>query len=173
MNPFFHILSHFSVQLGFTEKPYGIALVWACPKCRKKQSFQLIQRDAAFKILGVKIERPHTMFDLRCLGCSYDFSASTSEQFYLEQIMSLTALLEEGKLGYESYQKELRSIPARFLKDFLALTDVWKCSACGEENPIGFGSCWNCRRQNENSTTAIDNDEKRFPTGLTGGNPWE
>jgi hypothetical protein len=91
----------------------------------------------------------------------------------LAQSAEATHLLKTGFISAEAYQDRLRNLPARFVKALKALNESWKCSSCGEDNPVTFDSCWNCRKKNgAQSIDPVAGEER--PINLPpGGNPWE
>ncbi|MFO1513368.1 MAG: hypothetical protein U1F83_10720 [Verrucomicrobiota bacterium] len=52
-------------------------------------------------------------------------------------------------------------------------TETWKCQKCGEANPMGFDSCWNCSSGGRPEVIIPEGTETPFPGFSRGGNPWE
>jgi hypothetical protein len=173
MNPFTQLFEHFFVRFPVKEAYGGVCLVWQCPQCRVPRDFQMIESKAGFSILGVQVDKPCEMTDLRCCDCGYEIRVHASDRRLLEEAEQLTCLLKKGLLTLDSYQSEIRALPARFVKELLALTEVWKCPTCGEENPLSFDSCWKCRAKGGSGSGEVDADAKPFQSSLEGGNPWE
>jgi hypothetical protein len=130
-----------------TERKEGACLIWVCPKCQKAAVFQLVVGEAHFAALGLQISESCRYFDLQCSNCKYELRVDSTDKPALDRASELTMSLLEGQIDLEAYEKKVRGLPARFVKNLLALTQIWKCTNCGEENPITFDSCWNCQTQ--------------------------
>jgi hypothetical protein len=90
----------------------------------------------------------------------------------LETAKGLTHRLKKCEFSRQAYLADLKALNANFVRDFVALTESWKCAKCGEENPSSFESCWNCRSK-EADPIQVSDDAKPFPSVPPGGNPWE
>jgi len=165
-------LSHI-VRLHVNEKNEGVFLVWQCQRCNKVRDYCLIVSKGNFSLAGLELSKPATMLDLRCSGCRYELRVDPSEMALLSQAREATLLLKEGGLTTESYQAKIQKLPARFVKDLIAITQTWKCSKCGESNPMSFDSCWNCRSNESVELGDLDDEAKPFPGFPRGGNSWE
>ncbi len=166
-------LSHLVGRPRVKEQDFGVRLVWKCPRCAKPQDFRLIESKGNVTILGLEFSRPAVFLDLRCPVCGYEVKVDPSEKSLLDSAAEATRLFKSGSLSADAYQQGIRSLPARFVQTLTALSDVWKCSGCGEENPMAFDSCWKCRSPKATSSvTAVTGDEP-LPGPGRGGNAWE
>jgi hypothetical protein len=145
MNPFIHIL-HLGVKVK--EFDQGVCIVWRCLRFEVPRDYRLIQSRGNISFIGLEFSRPAVMLDLRCSVCGYEIRVDRSEKSMLAQSAEETRLLKAGCLSAEAYQKKVRSLPARFVKAQKALNECWKCSSSGEDIPVTFDSCWNCRKKN-------------------------
>ncbi|MEW6302767.1 MAG: hypothetical protein AB1705_04805, partial [Verrucomicrobiota bacterium] len=92
----------------------------------------------------MELSKPHVLLDLKCAGCAYEVKVSPSEMELLDKAREATRAMKAGSLDAEGYLSALHELNAGFVKDLVALTQVWKCPKCGEENPANFEACWNC-----------------------------
>ena len=112
------------------------------------------------------------MMDLRCSVCGYEIRVDPSEEPVLIQIAEATRLLKAGSVSAQVYQDGIRGMSASFIDVLKALNESWKCSSCGEENPVTFDSCWNCRKKS--GARSVDPITGEPPVGpRPGGNPWD
>jgi hypothetical protein len=165
-------LSHL-VHLGVKERDQGVCIVWRCPRCEVPRDYRLIYSRGNVSLLGLEFSKPAIMMDLRCSVCGYEVRVDPSEESVLVQTADATRLLKMGSISAEIYQEKLYSLSACFIRALKALNECWKCSNCGEENPVTFDSCWNCRKKN--GAQSVDPfGEEQPPIGpFQGGNPWE
>ena len=161
------------LKLKVKESDEALYLVWRCPKCTELARFHLISSEAGINLLGVlPIDKPHQMLELRTQCCRYDLKVSVDQRPQLEKVRELTRRLLREELPSADYLVQTSQVSARFMKDLLALTRIWMCATCNEENPASFDVCWNC--QSKNSMTELSGDATpiRLPVP-PGGNPWE
>jgi rubredoxin len=170
VNPLLLHLSHLPLKERVQDE--GVFLVWDCPRCALTKDFHLIKSRTYLSLLGLEFESSKTLLDLQCAGCKYEVRASPSEITLLESAKELTDRLKGYDLTREAYLADLKALDANFIKDFVALTQNWKCPKCGEENPVSFESCWSCNSK-EADTSELDDDAKPFPGMPRGGNSWE
>ena len=165
-------LSHL-VHLGVKELDQGVCIVWRCPRCEVPRDYRLICSRGNISVLGLEVSRPAILMDLRCSVCRYEIRVDPSEEAALVQAAETTRLLKMGSISADAYQEKVRSMPARFIKALKALNECWKCSGCGEDNPVTFDSCWNCgKKSGMPSVDRVAGDDR--PVGPPpGGNPWE
>ena len=128
--------------------------MWKCPPCNDLRAFSLISRNGGVALLA-NIFSPHRMLDLACGQCGYEFRVPVAERAVVEQMREATAELRLGKMSAEAYRKFIATLPARFVKQIVALTTVWICSKCGEDNPMTFTSCWKCQSQGAITTVEL------------------
>jgi hypothetical protein len=166
------LLTHL-IHLGVKELDRGVCIVWRCPRCEVPRDYRLIQSRGNVCFLGLEFSRPAIMMDLRCSVCGYEMRVDPSEEPLLVQAAEATHLLKIGSVSTQAYQDRVRSLPARFIGGLKALNETWKCSNCGEDNPVTFDSCWNCRRSNEARSPDLVAGEQTPVRPLPGGNPWE
>ena len=133
-----------TLRLLSSEQDRGACLIWLCPKCMKPRSFRLVTSQSDLRVIGVSITKPYHMADMRCSTCSYEVRVQSSDMPLVEQARELTEKLMDGELASETYVEKIRTIPACFVRELIALTDIWNCSGCKEENPTNFDTCWNC-----------------------------
>ena len=162
-----------SLRLCTSETDGGVVIVWTCPQCQEPRDFHLIVRNAALSFVDLAFSKSEDMLDLRCAHCAYEFKVAPSERPMLDASKKLTAGLKAGTLKSDAYRNELKTIPAAFLKDLVALTDVWKCPQCGEENPASFESCWKCEPQSTGNGEEPADRGEPLPGFFQGGNAWE
>src|SRR5262245_6064095 len=129
-----HLL-HLVLVLGVKEENLGIFLVWRCPKCEAERDFDLIKNEGKTSLLGQPLGPPEILLDFRCRQCRYEMSVKNSEMEMINQAGKATRLLKAGSLTPQAYRAAIQEIPANFVKDLQALTQTWKCTECGEENP--------------------------------------
>lgn len=168
MNLWSHIF-----HLGVSERNEGAFLVWRCPQCGVERDFDLIVSQGGFFLLGLNLSKPAPMLDLRCSKCCYEFRVALSERNLNDRVGQATRRLKSGELTPQSYDVGVREIPARFVRDLLALSETWKCEKCGEANPTGFESCWNCRSKERPEVIVSEGEETPYPGMPRGGNSWE
>jgi len=137
-------LSHI-LHLQVTEKNKGLCLVWECPRCEEQRDYYLIVSKGNFSLAGLEFSEPTTMLDLRCSKCGFELKVALSESQLLAQASEATIHLKRGELTAEAYRAAILALSARFLNDLASLTQTWKCSKCGEANPITFDACWSCQ----------------------------
>jgi hypothetical protein len=169
VNPLLHLV-HLAIRERVQDE--GAFLRWDCPRCESIRNFHLINSRTHLSFLGLEFETSKTLLDLRCTDCKYDVRVYPSERNLLDNAKELTARLMRSELNYQVYMVELQALDAKFVKDIIALTQNWKCSKCGEENPSSFESCWSCKSK-EGGSTEVNDDAKPFPSVPRGGNPWE
>jgi DNA-directed RNA polymerase subunit M/transcription elongation factor TFIIS len=159
------------LHLGVKEIDRGVCIVWRCPRCEALRDYHLIQSRGNISLLGLEFTKPAIMMDLRCPTCAYEIRVAPAEESMLLRVAEITRSLKVGALSQPQYQEQIRSLPAHFVKALRALNETWKCSGCGEENPVTFDSCWNCHQK----TAARDVERiEGSPINLPpGGNPWE
>jgi hypothetical protein len=109
------------------------------------RKFVLIETRGEIKVVSVELGSPAILLDLRCLDCGYEFEVPSTESNLVRQAGELTDDFRVGSISAEVYIEKLRAIPARFMRDMIALTDEWSCPKCNEKNPVTFDSCWSCR----------------------------
>jgi hypothetical protein len=143
MDPFITALTH-AAHLGTSESKRDVSVAWHCPKCQQVQAFVLIVTEAAIKVAGIELGAPAFVLDLRCVDCGYEFKVPSSEKDLVMQTRELTNALRTGSLSADVYVQKLRTMPAQFIREMIALTDEWSCPKCSEKNPANFDSCWNC-----------------------------
>jgi hypothetical protein len=165
-------VSHKLLGLAMHETKEGVCLVWECPNCKGQRDFFLSVNKIFVTLARLEISDSETIFFLRCSNCNYDLGVNTSEKDLLKQAAEITKHLKEGKVTAEEYAKRIQGLSAGFVKDLCALTQVWKCSKCGEENPVSFDSCWNCGPQSGSSPSS--EGAENYPRGLSHKiNPWD
>lgn len=168
MNPF-HLILH----LGVKKLDQGVCIVWRCPRCEMPRDYRLIHSRGNVSFLGLEFSRPAVMLDLRCSVCGYEIRVDRSEESMLAQSAEATRLLKAGSISAEAYQDRVRSLSARFVKALKALNECWNCTDCGEDNPVTFDSCWNCRKKSGAQSVDPVAGEERPISLPPGGNPWE
>jgi hypothetical protein len=160
------------MHLGVEELDRGACIIWRCPRCEEPRDFRLIQSRGNVSLLGLEFSKPAVMMDLRCSACGYEIRVDPSEESVLVQISEATRLFKSGSVSAQVYQETIRGTSARFVGVLKALNENWRCSSCGEENPITFDSCWKCRRKS--GARSVDLMPGEPPVGpRPGGNPWE
>jgi hypothetical protein len=167
-----NFLAHL-LHLGVKELDRGVCIVWRCPRCEVPRDYRLIHSRGNVSFLGLEFSRPAIMMDLRCSVCGYEVRVDPSEEPELLQIAEATRLLKAGSVSTQAYQDAIHRSSARFIGLLKALTESWKCSGCGEDNPLTFDSCWNCRsKSGARSVHPVAGEQP--PVGPPpGGNPWE
>lgn len=145
-------------KLKTRETDAGIYMVWKCPQCQELRDLHLIVRNTSLSFVCLSLSETGDMLDLHCPHCAYELKILPSERPLLESARHLTSSLKVGALSQEAYIAELTALPATFMKDLLSLTQVWKCSQCGEENPVGFESCWKCGPTASSDSEGSDGD---------------
>jgi hypothetical protein len=133
-----------TLTLGIAEQDRGACLVWLCPRCNKPRSFRFTTSQADLSVIGLSITEPHHMADIRCSVCSFEIKVQLSDKPLVKKACELTKALINGELASKDYIEKIRAIRAGFIRELIALTDVWNCAGCGEENPITFDTCWSC-----------------------------
>lgn len=168
-------IHHFgSLKVGGAvhEKKGEVCLVWKCPKCESQQDFHLSTNQIFITFFRLDFLNPGTLLYLKCVGCEYELNVNLAETALLKKAAEFTKAFKAGTLSKESYLTSVQGLSANFVKDLSALTEVWKCSKCGEQNPISFDSCWQCGPQASESVAG--KDQESFPKGLLRGtNPWD
>src|SRR6266567_3399785 len=137
---FLDLAGHIFFRLETKQKDHGVCLVWSCPRCGQPKEFRLIEARSAFTLLGRQFSSATDLLDFRCSGCGYEFKVDPSERPLVERLREITRRFREGQLKPDAYKSAVRQLPARFARDLVALTETWKCTSCGEENPVNFGS---------------------------------
>jgi phage FluMu protein Com len=160
-------------RFGENKKDDGAYLIWKCPKCEEQRHFHLIESHVQMQTHGVTLGEKNTMLDLRCATCAYELRVSPTERELVEQAHALTQDFQQGKLTAEAYAAKIKELPARFIRDLLALTMEWKCPGCGEANPITFDVCWNCQSKQIKGSIQLTEDVKPLPGFKTHTNPWD
>jgi hypothetical protein len=160
------------LRLSADEQNEGAFLVWKCPQCQVEGDFELIVTRGGLSVAGLSLGKPETMLDLRCSKCRYEFKVAVAERGLLDQVREATRLLKAGALTPQTYVATVRETPARFVKDLLALSETWKCPKCGEANPLGFDTCWNCSSKGTAAEIPPESAEP-YPGIPRGGNSWE
>ena len=161
------------LRLRVQEEDQGTFVVWKCPKCGSLSDFHLIESRGNYLFLGLEFSRPQIMYDLRCAGCRYEVRVSPSERDQLDKARKATELWRKNELEPEAYLARLHELKAQFVEDLTALSVVWKCPKCGEENPASFDFCWNCQSGEDPKNAGLAKEAKPFPHFPRGGNPWE
>jgi hypothetical protein len=167
-----NLLTHL-LHLGVKERDRGVCIVWRCPRCEVPRDYQLIHRRGNVFFLGLEFSRPAIMMDLRCSVCGYEIRVDPSEEAVLAQTAEATRLLKAGLVSTQAYQDSIRSLSARFIGVLKALNESWRCSICGEDNPVTFDSCWNCCRKSGARSVDLVAGEQPPVAPRPGGNPWE
>jgi hypothetical protein len=162
--------SHRFFRLGVDETDKGVCLVWKCPRCEVVRDFRLIRSKGNISVLGWQISRPLVMLDLKCSMCEFESRVDPSEESLLDQATEITKLLKKRTISAEEYEGRIRNLSAGFVQAFVALNESWKCSRCGEGNPLTFDTCWNCGMKS--MTRPIDRIAEK-PRPPIGGNAWE
>lgn len=162
-----------SLRLLSSEADGGVVIEWTCPECRVPRDFHLVVRSTALAVIGLAFGKSGDMLDLRCAHCAYELKVHASERPMRDAAKTLTSGLKAGTLTPDAYRAELEALAAAFVKELEALTDVWKCPQCGEDNPVSFESCWNCGpRRADNGDPSADGGQP-LPGIYQGGNAWE
>jgi len=162
-------------RLKGKENDDGACLVWKCPQCEVVKRYHLISGGIQITVVGLGIAGSESfVYDLRCATCKYDLRVPAKELPIVEQCRELTSQLAYGQLSAEAYGAKIKELPARFIKELLALTQEWKCTTCGEENPITFDACWSCQsKQKKAPTLEVSDDAQPLPGFKTHTNPWD
>jgi len=80
-----------------------------------------------------------------------------------------------GFIWYLLMRQRVKAAPVELGRenDTAQSTKTWKCQKCGEANPMGFDSCWNCSSRGRPEVIIPQGTETPFPGFPRGGNPWE
>lgn len=160
-------------RFGEKKNEDGVYLVWKCPKCEEQRHYHLIESHVQMQTHGVTLGGKNTMLDLRCATCAYELRVPPEERAQADQARDITQQFLQGKLDAANYMAQIKAIPARFIKDLLALTEEWKCPSCGEENPVTFDACWSCQSKQIKGPIVLTEDVKPLPGFKTHTNPWD
>lgn len=160
-------------RFGEKKNDDGAYLIWKCPECEEQRHYHLIESHVQMKLHGMGLGENNTLLDLRCATCAYELRVPPTERALVDQAHELTQAFQQGQLTAEVYAAKIRELPARFIKDLLALTQEWKCPSCGEANPVTFNACWNCQSKQKKAPLEISDDAQPLPGFKTHTNPWD
>jgi predicted RNA-binding Zn-ribbon protein involved in translation (DUF1610 family) len=153
------------------EKNAAVCLVWKCPQCGETADFQTIGYISDLVPLSSRPSDPTGVLHLRCAGCRYTITVEPSEIPMIDRAHEITAQFKQGRLMADAYRDQISRLQASFMQALA--TASWKCPKCGEENPAGFDSCWNCAAKEAFDQPKVTEDTNPSPHAPLGGNPWE
>jgi hypothetical protein len=160
-------------RLSGKENDDGACLVWKCPKCEDIRDYHLLESRVQMSVAGLALGESTAMLDLRCVTCQFELRVPPGERALVGQAREITKAFRQGQMNPQKYIETIKALPARFIKDLLALTQEWKCAECGEENPVTFGTCWKCQAKHHEGEPELSEDAKPLSDFPHGGNPWE
>ena len=168
------LLTYFA-KLGeenvIAEKNAAVCLVWKCPQCEQTTDFQSIEYVSDLIPPSSRPSDPTRVLHLRCAGCRYEIPVEPSEIPMIDRAHEITTQFKQRRLTVDGYRDQIGRLQASFVQALAAAS--WKCLKCGEENPAGFDSCWNCAAKDARDQPTITEDTKPSPHSQLGGNPWE
>ena len=153
------------------EKNATVCLVWKCPQCEETTDFQVVEYVPDLIPRSPRPSDPPGVLYLQCAGCGHEIPVERSEIPIIDRAHEITTQFKQGRLMVDGYREESGRLQASFIQALVNRS--WRCPKCGEENPEGFDSCWNCAAKEAPDQPKMTEDTKPSPHAPLGGNPWE